>query len=212
MKSRASKNYLFKTKGIIGSTTVYFKKLHYLGNKTYYHEFLVWTKDDGSQVIIRGGPLGSGGGSGGGSGSLGFGEPGTGDNVPFAKIAVISRSFPSYFRDFEGSAVDPQDVVMTGSDGMLQPRVWRMLLAAKQINELNIPYAAGGPNSNSVVTTLLQAAGLPQPKGNGLDGPYPAPGADMSLLYGKYSAGQGYEELFGNVAERGEKGHRPHGA
>lgn len=86
-----------------------------------------------------------------------------------------------------------------------------MLVVADQIDELNIPYSAAGPNSNSVLTTVLEAAGLPQPKGNGLDGPHPAPGADMSLLDGKYSAGKGCEELIGNVAERGEIRHWPHG-
>jgi hypothetical protein len=78
-----------------------------------------------------------------------------------------------------------------------------MVAEGNKINSEDIPYAPGGPNSNSVVTTLLKSVGLPVPTDNGLDGPKAAPGADMNLDNGQYSEKRGYRELLDNVFERG---------
>jgi hypothetical protein len=40
----------------MGNISVYFKHVDAAGNKTYYHEFIIWTNDEGVQTIIRGGP------------------------------------------------------------------------------------------------------------------------------------------------------------
>lgn len=75
----------------MGKIEVYFKNLSYADDKTYYHEFIVWTPDNGPARFIRGGPEsghGLGSGSGGGSGSAGFASGKRGVNVPFGAINV----------------------------------------------------------------------------------------------------------------------------
>jgi len=58
----------------MGKIEVYFKNLDYADDKTYYHEFIVWTPDKAPASFVRAGPKSGsklGSGSGGGSGSAG---------------------------------------------------------------------------------------------------------------------------------------------
>lgn len=191
----------------MGKIEVYFKNLNYADDKAYYHEFVVWTPDKGLPQFIRGGPKaneGLGSGSGGGSGSAGSAGAKDGVNVPFGSILVINGTYDKkHAQDWAKPGADPSQIILTGSDQKLEPFWQKMVVEGQKINRANIAYAFGGPNSNTVATTLLQAAGLPQPKGNGLNGPTPAPGEDMSLLGQHYSARRGYLELTENAAVRG---------
>jgi len=183
---------------------VYFKHLTVAGDTSYYHEFIVLTPDKGLPRFIRGGPESDQHfGSGSGGGSAGFAKGNRGADVPFGAIHVTSDIYDEAAKDWSRPGTDPSQVIITGSDQQLQA-YWNKMLAGKDtINKENIGYAAAGPNSNTVVTSLLQAAGLPLPKNNGLDGVTPAPGADMSLLGHHYSAGHGYDELAVNARARG---------
>jgi hypothetical protein len=192
--------------GFMGKIEVYFKNLNYADDKTYYHEFIVWTPDKGPARFIRGGPESGhnmGSGSGGGSGSAGFSVGKTGVNVPFGAINVQADIYEGGARDWAKPGVDPSQTIITGSDQQLASYWQKMVTEGAAINKENTGYAFAGPNSNTVVTTLLEAAGLPLPKDNGLNGTTPAPGAEMSLLNHHYSAGLGYEELAENAGARG---------
>jgi len=184
----------------MGKITVYFRDLNYLGDDSYHHEFIVWTDDHGNQKFIRGGPKP---GQGGGSGSSGVAEPGSGSDVPFGSIWVSSGTYNNAARDYPKSGTDPGEVVATGPDSQLAPDFQKMVDEGNKINSEKIAYAFAGPNSNTVVTTLLQAAGLALPDHNKLDDPLAAPGADRSLENGQYSATKGYLKLLSNVVHRG---------
>jgi hypothetical protein len=192
----------------MGTIAVYFKQITEAGNDDYFHEFIVWTSDRGLQSYIRGGPNSRGhygSRSGGGSGSSGFDIGHHGTNIPFGSILVQSGLFQAGSPDYPQTKKDayPRQVVKSGSDSELEPAWNKMVAVGNIINKANISYAVAGPNSNTVASTLLQAAGLPQPKGNDLDGSTPAPGADMSLLDRRYSTECGDAELAANVAVRG---------
>jgi len=184
----------------MGNITVYFKDLNVISDDTYHHEFIVWTDDHGNKTYIRGGPKP---GWGGGSGSSGVDEPGSGFNFPFGPIWVSTDPYNNAARDYPKSGTDPGDVVATGPDSQLAPDFQKMVTEGNKINRENIGYAFGGPNSNTVVTTLLKAAGLRLPTGNKLIDPLASPGADMTLDNGHYSATRGYLALIGNAFDRG---------
>jgi len=192
----------------LGDISVYFKRLDYLGDSTYFHEFVVWTNDQGTQIVLRGGPksrLGFNDKMDGGSGSSGLDQPGSGINFPLGSLdGVLPPTLlkMSSDRPTDGT-VDPSQVIINGPDSKLRSYWNAMLAEAEKIDNDDIGYAAGGPNSNTYVTTLLQAAGLPPVKYNGLNDALPAPGADMSLIGDHYSALRGYAELAENALERG---------
>jgi hypothetical protein len=190
----------------MGSITVYFKPLDYAGDDTYKHEYIVWTSDNGDQFFLRGGPthFGPSNNDGGGSGSSGVGIGGGGVDLPFRSVRVDYGPYnANTTRDYVKPGTEPGQVIITGSDKVLSGYYAAMVAEGNKINQQNIGYAFGGPNSNTVATSLLQAAGLPQPKGNGLNGPDPAPGADMSFITGQYNAETGYLELGENALNRG---------
>jgi len=82
----------------VGNISVYFKNLNVAGDTTYYHEFIVWTDDNGTRQYIRGGPAANvdfGSNSGGGSGVGGVDAPGSGINLPFGSILVRNGDYTS---------------------------------------------------------------------------------------------------------------------
>lgn len=192
----------------MGNISIYFKRLDYFGDSTYYHEFIVWTDDNGDKLVLRGGPRGgidSGAEDGGGSGASGINAPGSGLDVPFGEVfgGLPPKPYQKSQDRPPSGITDPSQVIITGSDSKLRP-YWELMLAETvKIDQQNVGYAFAGPNSNTFVTTVLQAAGLPAVTGNGLNDATPAPGADMSLIGGHYSAGRGYWELAENAFERG---------
>ncbi len=192
----------------MGEISVYFKRLDYLGDSTYFHEFIVWTNDQGTQLVLRGGPksrFGFNDRLGGGSGDSGLDQPGSGINFPFGSLdGVLPPTLLRTSRDLPtNGTVDPSQMIINGPDSKLRSYWNAMLTEAEKIDNEDIGYAAGVPNSNTYVTTLLQAAGLPLVKYNGLNDALPAPGADMSLIGNHYSALRGYAELAENALERG---------
>jgi hypothetical protein len=189
----------------MGKIEVYYKKLDYLDDDTYFHEFIVWTPDKGPAQFIRGGPNSREDlGSGSGGGSSGSAVAKKGPNVPFGAIRVDTDVYEkSTTKDWVKAGLDPSQIIITGSDQQLSPYWQKMVSEGATINNENIGYAFAGPNSNTVVITLLEAAGLPRPKGDRLDGVTPAPGADMSLMGQHYSAGHGYDELAANGGPAG---------
>lgn len=139
------------------------------------------------------------------AGQFSFDRPRGGVDVPFGSIYVKSGDYLPHTPDYPlaGESPYPCHIIKSGSDGELKPLWDKMTNEGNAINRENIGYGFASPNSNTVVTTLLEVAGLPQPKGNGLDGPTPAPGADMLLLDHHYSAALGYDDLAVNAAARG---------
>lgn len=77
----------------MGKIEVHFKNLDVAEDKSYYHEFIVWTPDNGLPRFIRGGPTSNGNfgsGSRGGSGSSGSAAIKEGPNISFGAIVVKS--------------------------------------------------------------------------------------------------------------------------
>ena len=150
----------------MGTIAAYFKQINEIRNDDSFHEFIVWTSD------IRGGPnsrerLGSN--SGGGSGFSGFDVGRHGSDVPFGAIFVQNGLYQNGSPDYPQAQKEtyPQQVLRSGQDSLLEPLWNKMVVAGNAINKENVGYAFAGPNSNTVATTLLQAAGCPSPKATG---------------------------------------------
>ena len=118
----------------------------------YYHLFVLYTDSTGSQFYFRGGPGGS--------------ESGYGN--------IITACAPYVEGEIEYNPRNLLEEVYQGVDACSKLNVIQNKL--NEIEGWNVPYVPAGPNSNSVIATLLKASGLPQRKPA-----VPAPGFEMEV-------------------------------
>ena len=126
-----------------------------LPNLSFFHLFIVFIDSTDTAYGLRGQPQQDppGGGYGKVETSCGLYEPG--------------------FIDYDERA--PSVTVYEGEDAC--NKVSAMIAHLNEIPRWSIPYSPNGPNSNSVVASMLRRAGLPLEKPN-----VAAPGFDMELI------------------------------
>lgn len=117
-------------------------------NVSFFHLFIVFTDSTGAAYALRGGP--------------------DRDDTIFTQCGRYEEGFT----DYDERA--PSVRVYEGEDACRKARLMKEHL--DEINGWNIPYNPNGPNSNSVVASLLRHAGLSAQKPN-----VAAPGFDMEL-------------------------------
>jgi hypothetical protein len=107
------------------------------GRLTAYHLYLVYTDEYGRQFYCRGGPQ---------------------NDVPsFGNVIVESGPYVPGTVDW-----DPDAVAQTLVSGLAAHRSDACLeRTLRRIAALDVRYDIGGPNSNTVVRTLLEKCGLP---------------------------------------------------
>ncbi len=120
-------------------------------NISFFHLYVVFTDAEGKAWAMRGGP---------------------GGGVGYGTIVTKCGAYVRGFIDFDPKS--PSVNVYKGDDACAKARSMKSHLAA--IPGWNIPYKPDGPNSNSVVASLLHAGGLPLRKPN-----VAAPGFDTRL-------------------------------
>lgn len=118
----------------------------------YYHLFVLYTDSTGSQFYFRGGPGGS--------------ESGYGN--------IITSCAPYVEGEIEYNPRNLLEEVYQGTDACDKVNVMQNKL--NEIEGWNVPYVPAGPNSNSIIATLLKASGLPHRKPA-----VPAPGFEMEV-------------------------------
>lgn len=104
---------------------------------TAYHLYLVYTNEHGRQYFYRGGP--------------------ENDMPPFGRIVVESGHYVPGTIDWDESAISQallSGPAAHGLDSCFETTI-------QQIAAMSVPYDIGGPNSNTVVRTLLENCGLP---------------------------------------------------
>jgi hypothetical protein len=184
----------------MASIAVYFKPVSILGQQTpYYHEFLIYTDDNGNQYIARGGPSSNQNTSIDDSSST---PAGNGGPAPFGYIFTQVTAYNSMAPDYAPPGTYSYQVLEQGTQAQLAP-IWNNIVTfINNINSENYIYDFTGPNSNSVVHSALVSAGVPLPTGDSLDGKFPAPGADISL---NLTNSSGEAALLQNISSRAEQ-------
>lgn len=126
--------------------------------RPYYHKYIIYTKNDETKYIGRGGP--------------GFGGSGWG---PLETEHVI---YNSGHVDWDDADDDPRETVATGSD---LSSYWDLIeQALDDINAEEYSYGPVGQNSNATVDEALDRAGLPPAQ---LDDTKWSPGSDFPLFF-----------------------------
>ena len=119
----------------------------------YYHLFILYTDNEGRRFYFRGGPSPTAGGG-------------------YGNIVVTCDRYVRGQNEY-----DPANLiedVYHGTDACTKLNIIKTTL--NQIERWNIPYVPAGPNSNSVIATLLHASGLPLRKPA-----VPTPGFEMEI-------------------------------
>src|SRR5665213_663624 len=139
----------------------------------FYHEFFVYTNDDGQSFYAAAGPSANAqfsfdsGFTGSGAGGPNYGTLVAKANLPYT---AANQQNLLYSEDFAPAGTFHSELVANGTDQTLGT-VWTNLCAfVNGITNQLIPYGAGGPNCNSVVTAALASVGLAGPTDNTLDG------------------------------------------
>jgi hypothetical protein len=117
----------------------------------YYHLFILYTDSSGSAFYLRGGPESSG---------------------DYGNIVTLCAPYVESSREYDERNI--LEEVYQGADACDKLRTMQSKL--NEIEDWHVSYIPAGPNSNSVVATLLQAAGLPRRKPA-----VPAPGFEMEV-------------------------------
>lgn len=125
-----------------------------------FHLFIVWKKEDGSEVFLRGGP---------GNPNLG---PVDEDLLGFKAIHCLWGPYVPGTIDYA-----PHAQSATAAVGYGQESYEKMVRACRTINFMGIGYRPTGPNSNTVARTLLAVLGVPAKKPDVL-----TPGWDLPPL------------------------------
>jgi hypothetical protein len=137
-----------------------------------YHQFLLYTRDNGEQHYVHGGPSSQRGDfSGEASGSKSPADPSTYGNivVQTGKYVPDTPDFPTIKTD-NGRALDQkrfdswhkQDV-LTGTDADLDPKWAEVERNAIAIGQQYIPYRPLTQNSNSLASESLRRSGIDAP-------------------------------------------------
>ncbi len=113
------------------------------------HLFIVHTDGNGAQTAFRGGPSQEGGSSS--SGSSGSSE----ENV----IVVIQGPWNDRFVDWGGPS-ETSRRVMSGPAACAKKSCFEGEVT--RINDTRTPYESTGPNSNTVVSTMLRKCDVPR--------------------------------------------------
>lgn len=161
-------------------------KLGGIGPLSWYHLHIVFTDSSGNQTGLRGGPSGHGPGGGSGlatelsGGSSDSSSAGTSDaltsgcsgsgsnpasssdssagnpNGPFGTIVTQVSPYDPSFIDYEPTA--PSVVIEEGP--AVCAKLSQMESELKNLQDANTRYSPFGPNSNSVVSSVLRRIGL----------------------------------------------------
>ena len=118
----------------------------------YYHLFILYTDSTGARFYLRGSP---------GRGGEGYGN-------------IVVSCAPYVEGEIEYDTRNLLEQVHEGADACSKLRTMRSRL--NEIESWNVPYVPAGPNSNSVIATLLRASGLSLRKPA-----VPTPGFEMEV-------------------------------
>ncbi len=133
----------------------------------YYHKYIVYTQNDGTQYYARGGP------------STGLLVP-----APMIAFGYVRTEYGEYkfdTIDFDSTNSHPRETIIEGND---LSTYWNSIKEnMDSLNTFQYMYQPVGQNSNATVDDSLKRAGLPE---STLDDIYKSPGSNspFSIFYG----------------------------